>query len=75
MFKVLEKKIKKRNEKITMMDKENNDVREQVKKFNKIKLKMRDDKLTYYQKSYIKSGNAPSNVVKVIKGGHSKYNK
>jgi hypothetical protein len=33
---------------------------------------MRDDKLTYYQKSYIKSGNAPSNVVKVIKGGHCK---
>lgn len=34
---------------------------------------MRDDKLSYYQKSYIRSANAPNNVVKVIRGGHSKY--
>jgi hypothetical protein len=61
---VLEKKIKKRNEKISTYDKENFDLKEQ--------LKMRDDKLNYYQKSYIKSVTTPNNVVRVIKGGTMK---
>ena len=33
---------------------------------------MRDDKLNFYQKSYIKNVNAPNNVVRVIKGGNNK---
>jgi len=61
---VLEKKIKKRNEKISTYDKENFDLKEQ--------LKMRDDKLNYYQKSYIKNVSTPNNVVRVIKGGTMK---
>jgi hypothetical protein len=33
---------------------------------------MRDDKLAFYQKSFLKGSAGPSNVVKVIRGGHGK---
>jgi kinesin family protein 5 len=62
---VLEKKIKKRSERVTIIEKENQDLREQ--------LKMRDDKLSFLQKSHSKVGSGPNNVVKVIKGGHCKF--
>lgn len=35
---------------------------------------MRDDKLQFFQKSHLRGTNVPNNLVKVIKGGHSKYN-
>jgi hypothetical protein len=71
---VLEKKIKKRNEKITIYEKENLDLKEQVILFLfKIKkVRMRDEKLSYYGKSVLKNNMVPHNLVKVIKGGQGK---
>ncbi len=40
--------------------------------FTLTQIKMRDEKLTFYQKSHLKSFNVPNNVVKIIKGGQGK---
>jgi hypothetical protein len=61
---VLEKKLKKKNDNMSYFEREILDLKEQ--------LKLRDEKLSYYQKSFIKGASGPNNVVKVIKGGHSK---
>ena len=66
IYKVLEKKVKKRSEKITILEKELNETKEQIK--------LMMDKYAAMQK-YITKSKINGNFIRVIKGGTGKQYK
>ena len=75
---VLENKVKKRNELISLLEKEVSEMKDQVILYliYNIQIKARDEKLSFIniqRGTLLKTLSTNNNVVKIIKGGHSTH--